>query len=1441
MENTISKNADQTKLPVIVIGASAGGLEACRALLDDMPEGLQAAFILILHLDPSHDSMMVDLLARHTKLKVLQASEGMALQAGVVHVIPPGVFLTVEHQIIHLSEPPAGKAVRFPFDFLLQSLASDDATRLAVVVLSGTGTDGSLGIADIHAAGGLVIVQAPDDAGYSGMPESAIRTGSVSHTLPIRDMKTVLETFVDKAVTHPGSASSAGEFSTGSNRLDDKSGKIFYDDVLALVGEHAAQDISLYKRGTLERRIARRMALIGLRPDDVAPYLEILRSDPDERARLSADLLIHVTSFFRDTAVFEHLSATAIPGLVAAISSDRPLRIWVAGCSTGEEAYSLAILCHEALEAAGSKARLQILASDVDPEAIATARAGFYPKEIEGSISAARLARFFVAEDNGWRVTSTLRDVVVFTVADLLSDPPFSKIDLVSCRNVLIYLGPEAQKRVIARCCFALRQGGLLLLGAAEMPGASDGCFAIEDKDARLWRRVGQGHPGDLHFAIGKREEATALPGQTPVRRTVLADLCRRIVLETYAPAAVLVNAQMDCLYLLGPTEKYLKVTQGHPDGGIIGMLPKALRARFRAAAASCTPENPHVTVSGGSMSGSGSFDIAFHAVPAGSEPLLLVCFIDTPRPIPITVTEGNTDAQEGRTATLEADLVSMRGELSDALRDLEQEVEAHGADVAEALSVNEEFQSTNEELLASKEELQSLNEELTALNSQLQETLERHRTTANDLQNVLKSTDIATLFLDLDLNIRFFTPAARTIFHVIPTDVGRPLSDLAAVARDDELPADARAVLASNEPIERETAGANGTWFIRRIQPYRTEGGRVEGVVITYVDTTERKRINAELVAAKDEADRATRAKSRFLAAASHDLRQPLQSIALLNGLLAPNRRSTEGVRLARIMDQTLKSMTAMLDSMLDVNRIDSGIVRPDMRPVAIAPLMQRLADEFGPQCGDKHLKLHYVPCKSWVRTDPQLLEQILRNLLSNALKYTQKGGILMGCRRRGKVLTIIVCDSGIGVDASEISTIFNAYHQVEKPISFAGQGLGLGLSIVQRLAKLMDHPVSVRSTPGKGSSFMIALPVADRGADAVSTVSAVSGGTATMRQTGTVLLVEDEGPLKELLAEVLTKAGHTVIGHANAQDALAWARGDVEPPDLLLTDYELHDGIDGLKLAQELPNVLGQTLPSIILTGDITTETMQNIAGSTCHQVSKPMMPEALLALIANLLLKSRTAKADATRRASTAEAAVHIIDDDPILRETMRRLFEAEGWAAFPYDSAEAFLAQRRPEGRACLVVDQFLPGMDGIALIKLLRSQGSRLPSVVLTAHADAAMAVAALKAGATDLIEKPASAAEVLAGVQAAFKADGETSQPPEQRKAAQKQFTGLTTREREVLELVLAGQPNKIIAHTLGINQRTVENHRASVMRKTGAASLPALVRLALAAGVQGA
>lgn len=1432
------ENGKRSSLPVIAIGASAGGLEACRTLMKDLGSEHPAAFVLVLHLDPSHDSMMVDLLANGTTLNIVQATDGMMLKAGHLHVIPPGLFLSVAQNKLHLTVPDNGRAVRLPFDVLLRTLAKDAGPLSGCIVLSGTGTDGSKGIADIHAARGLIIAQDPDEAAYPGMPQSAIETGLVARTLKICQMAKAIDKFLHDGSYQTLSYPTSHQPSRLPDKIPDHSQ---LEELLTFLGGYASQDISLYKHGTLQRRIARRMGLIGLGPNEIARYFEVLQSDAEECAQLSADLLIHVTCFFRDSYVFDQLSIKVLPSLIADLPAGSPLRIWVAGCSTGEEAFSFAMLCIEALEVAGSRAQLQILASDIDPESIESARRGFFPKEIEADVSKERLKRFFTPESGGWRVTSAIRDVIVFTVADLLSDPPFSKIDFVSCRNVMIYLTPEAQKRVIARCCFALRSGGLLLLGTAEMPGECEGRFVIEDKKSRLWRRVGQGHLAGLHYDAPKRDGTSDRAAFVPPARSAVADLCRQAVLEHHAPAAALLNSRMEVLYLLGPTEKYLTITEGHANLGIIGMLPKALRTRMTIAVASCTETNPLVTVPGEYTNGINSFFVILHAVPSGSEPMLLACFIDVmPRLVPASYSPA-LESQIGDVAILRADLAATRHDLSEALLDLDQEVEAHAADAAEALSINEEFQSTNEELLASKEELQSLNEELTALNSQLQETLEQQRTTANDLQNVLYSTDVATLFLDLNLNIRFFTPAARIIFRVIPSDVGRPLADLASVSNDNDLTEDAKTVLVSLEPKERETAGANGTWFLRRIQPYRAEGDKVEGVVITYIDITERKRTNVALVATMREANRATKAKSRFLAAASHDLRQPLQSMALLNKLQARHKPSTEGARLALLLDQTLSSMTNMLDSMLEVNRIQTGTVQPKIQPVALTPLMSQLAEEFRPQCDLKRLKMRWVPCSLWADTDPQLLEQILRNLLSNALKYTPSGGILMGCRRQKDTVSIVVCDSGIGIAAADTKTIFDSYHQVETTATLAGRGLGLGLSIVQSLAHLMDHPIAVRSTLGKGSAFMVTLPRAKLVSEAAPKLAASPIQKRPQKKAGTILVVDDAAPLRKLLSELLSKEGHRVIEKATPKDALAWANQNRVLPDILLTDFDFRKSTTGLKLAQNLMRIWGIEVPTIVLTGDITLATAKRIEIEGHHHLVKPVMPETLTTLISDILSKITTAKTSDGHWPQARCTTIHVVDDDPMIRDTMRRLFEVEGWKVVTHASAEEFLEIPTPEQAACLLVDNRLPGMNGVALIALLRSQNSNLPAVMITGHGDASMAVAAMKAGASDLIEKPASAADLLESVrQAIITAKGGQALAGA-RALAQKRFAKLSERERDVLKRVLDGSPNKIIAADLNINQRTVENHRASVMRKTGATSLPDLVRLALAADTQSA
>lgn len=1424
---------------VVGIGASAGGLEACRKLIAALPSDCGMAFILVQHLDPTHQSMMVELLAGHTSMRVLQATGGMMLEANHLYIIPPGSFLSVGDDHLRLSKPLQRHGARLPFDFLLHSLAASYGRRAVCIVLSGTANDGTIGLRAVKEGGGLVIAQNPEEANHDGMPRSAIATGAVDLVLPIAEMPKALSTYarqIDSGRRH--------EVAVPSSSTQDS-----LPAIIDLLRSRTIHDFRLYKTGTLERRIQRRMALAGIRPADTAGYLARLQADAKELDLLAKDLLIHVTSFFRDPKVFDLLAESVIPDLVASHPPDQPLRIWIVGCSTGEETYSLAMLFSEQLAAAKSNRKLQVFASDVDADAVATAREGLYPETIEAEVSPARLARFFIREDHGYRISPELRAMVVFTVQDVLADPPFSRLDLVSCRNLLIYLSPEAQAKVISIFHFALRDGGILLLGGAESIGAGHARFDVLSKPERVYRRVGLGRAGDLRFAMSGFDPASMIGRRAgaPVgpRQSGYAELCRRLVLDAHAPAAVLINRNQECLHYLGPVHNYLRVAGGEPGHDLFAMVPDGLRMKLRSAIQQARKENTRVLLSDVRISPATDgrpFNISVDPVSNQGEELVLICFLDQPVNQPRS-SRPPTAEELPRVAELELELKATRRELQDAIRNLEISGEEQKAVNEEALSVNEEFQSTNEELLTSKEELQSLNEELTALNTQLQETLERQRTTANDLQNVLYSTNVATLFLDTHLRIRFFTPATRALFAVIASDIGRPLSDLSSLTLDTTLLADASKVLRTQVPVDRETQSQNGeAWYVRRVLPYRTQDDRVEGVVITFVDVTERKAVAKALEAAKQEAEMANVAKSRFLAAASHDLRQPLQTLALLQGMLARTAQGERAQSLIGRLNDTLGAMSGMMNTLLDINQIEAGAVRAEIIGFRLDDLLGRLRSEFTYLAQAKTLELRGVPCNLFVQSDPRLLEQMVRNLLSNALKYTKHGKVLLGCRRQGDKVRLEVWDTGIGIAAGQIQAIFDEYHQVDNDARERSRGLGLGLSIVRRLGTLLGHGVKVRSWPGKGSVFSIDIPLLKDGAVPrlqSSRRAAESGGKDSSGRKGTILVVEDDPDVRALLELSLTEEGHRVITASDGAEALDLATREGISPDLILADYNLPKGMTGVQVAQALAKKSRHDIPSLFLTGDIATTTLGDIARHGGEHLSKPVNLDDLTAAIQRLLPEAKPAPQRAgpqpTGDRSAALPLVFIVDDDAQVRAGFRRKFEEEGWSVEDFADCEAFLAAYRPGRDACLVVDAYLPGMSGLDLLREIGRIDRRLSSVMITGKSDVSMAVQAMKAGAMDFIEKPVHEANLLAVVTRALEQSRDASKLQAWRARAAAALAELTPRQREIMKLVLAGVASKNIAADLQISQRTVENHRAAIMKKTGADSLPTLARLALA------
>ena len=1429
LPQTLESTEQSAAFPIVAIGASAGGLDACRMLLDALTPDAGLAFILVQHLDPTHESMLVELLASHTSMTVLQATDGMPIEREHLYVIPPGAYLSVKAGALKLSQPQERHGARLPFDFLLHSLAEAFSTRVISVILSGTGADGSAGLKAVKQKGGLVIVQDPVEAGYDGMPRNAILTGAVDLVLSVAEIPDAL---LKHAAHGPSQGAPPPEPAPG-----------WLAQIVELLRTKTAHDFRLYKQGTLQRRIERRMAL---ETGDMDLYLKKLRDDPAELDLLVKDLLINVTSFFRDPKVFQFLAENVIPGLVGDQPANQPLRIWIAGCSTGEETYSLAMLFREAIASSGNTVKLQVFASDIDSDAVAQAREGLYPPTIETAVTAERLARFFVKEERGYRISSDLRGDVVFTVQDVLADPPFSRLDFVSCRNLLIYLGAEAQAKVMALFHFALREGGVLLLGSAETVGEPEGRFTAIAKNERIFRHTARGRPGDFGFLAADGVRVPARQSQRPSssRQSVLAETCRRLVLENYAPAAVLINRKFDCLFSVGPTDRYLSVPAGQPTHDLLAMARKGLGSKLRSLIQRVFHENAPVSVGGCRVDRDGgalSFGISARPVLIDGEELALICFLDEAK------REGRQDragtpAETPHALELEKELEATRAELQGAIRNLEISSEEQKAINEEALSVNEEFQSTNEELLTSKEELQSLNEELTALNNQLQETLDRQRVTSDDLQNVLYSTDVATIFLDVNLNIRFFTPATKLLFNVIPGDVGRPLADLSSLAADSALLPDAKAVLTKRQPIEREIEARSGAWYTRRILPYRTQQDGVEGVVITFQDITERKDVNDALATAKRRAENADAAKSRFLAAASHDLRQPLQTLALLQGLLTRAVQSEREQKLVGRIGETLAAMTGMLNTLLDVNQIEAGVVQAEITRFPVNDLLAKLYEEFTYQAQAKTLVLRMVPCGLSISSDQNLLEQMIRNLVSNALKYTRAGKILLGCRRRKGMLSIEIWDTGIGIPDDEVHAIFEEYHQIGNEARERSRGLGLGLSIVRRIGNLLGHRVRVSSRPGRGSVFAIevALPAgtsAPKPRDARQN-SAPSQREKAQRQ-GTILIVEDDPELRELLAISLNEEGHRVARAYDGSEAVQLIEREDCRPDLILADFNL-PGVNGLEVIGKLREKLRHFIPAIILTGDISTKTLRAIAAAECVLLNKPVkLDDVSLAVQQTLGAKQPAPRPLAQEPVHEASGppVIYVVDDDRRIRDAVRSVLEEVGRTVEDFDSCEAFLEAYQPGREACLLIDANLPGMSGMELLQRLSDNGHRTPAVMITGKADVTMAVQAMKAGASDFIEKPISREELLTCVERALEHSQDASKLVAWREAAAGHFEGLTHRQRQIMEMVLAGHPSKNIAADLGISQRTVENHRAAIMKRTGVKSLPALARLAVAAG----
>jgi two-component system CheB/CheR fusion protein len=843
-------NKSQLPFYIVGIGASAGGLQALEEFFESVPADSGMAYVVVQHLSPDHTSLLGEILARRASIPVKEIVDGMPVEPNHVYVIAPGRTLTLEHGTLRLGEPVEKRGHRRPVDDFFRSLAAEQNEKAIVVVLSGTGTNGTAGSQAIKAAGGICIAQQPESAAFPGMPRALIHAGYADQILESRDIPGMLVRYARYPFTGDGEALAEDD----ALQLD----RAHLREVLAILRTRTKHDFNGYRKATLLRRIQRRMGLVGT--ENLGDYASVLRSSTNEVGSLANDLMINVTGFFRDPDAWEALRVSVIVPLIASKHEGQSIRCWVSACASGEEAYTLAMLIAEELTGR-EHIEVKIFATDTADRSLALARAGIYPGGIEADITPARLDRFFDKDEYAYRVKKEVRDMVVFAPQDVLRDPPFSRIDICSCRNLLIYLETETQRRVLSMLHFALRDGAYLFLGNTESFSGSEHLFEVISKKWRIYRRTGT---AQLRFASGVESPSLRLRDET-VRyaETMHADaprpsatlLIQRALLEHYGPPTVIVDRTDRIVYFHGATGEFLDPPAGEPTRDLLQLLRVSLRVPVRTALRTAMRDNVTVSVRT-SIDEADTRNVEITAAPLISSKApdyYRVSFAVASAGAPTLASEIVVREVAPGEATSGEERRLLRLELQSATEAYEATNEELKAAHEEATSMNEELQSANEELETSKEELQSINEELTTVNSQLQVKISQLEATTNDIANLLSSTDIAVVFLDSKFRVRRFTPAVTDLLELIDTDIGRPVTDLAQKFSDDKMLSDVRSVLQHLVPIEREVESHSGRWYLRRTLPYRTSENHIEGVVITFVDIGARKRSELEVLKAHE------------------------------------------------------------------------------------------------------------------------------------------------------------------------------------------------------------------------------------------------------------------------------------------------------------------------------------------------------------------------------------------------------------------------------------------------------------------------------------------------------------------------------------------------------------------------------------------------------------
>jgi two-component system CheB/CheR fusion protein len=1176
------------------------------------PNGM--AFVLVQHLDPHHPSILPELLRKATRMSVDQATDETPVQPDHVYVIPPKSSLTIEGGVLRVRPVEGDHGPRLPIDRLFDSLAQDQGHNAVCVLFSGSGSDGTIGLRAVKEHGGMVMAQSPETAQHDPMLRSAISTGLVDHVLPPAEL-------ADKLM----------EYAAYLRRLRNQQGPealvLASSDELTrictILLHKTGHDFRRYKTPTLVRRIQRRMQV--LQAATVAAYVERLHDGPSEADQLFRDLLIGVTHFFRDPEAFAVLASDVIPRLVDVAKLDGTLRVWTPGCSTGEEAYSLAILIREQILRQDSRARVLIFAGDIDDEALEFARNGRYAEGIAEHVTPERLERFFIRHDHVYQVAKEIREMCLFSVHNLIKDPPFSRLDLVVCRNLLIYLEADVQKYVNSLFHYALHPGGYLFLGPSENLVGPPDLFRTVDRKHRIFQRgasvtrlietlpavVSTRPPTGRAVAVGH------VSGQQ-----ALVTALERVLLDRYTPAWVVINARAEALHFSARTGKYLEPATGAPSADVVEMARPGLRLDLRTAihkavrtGETVVHQNVLVETNGDAQ----RINLLVRPVTelGADDGLFLVVFqeVGLPQSRAEAAAEDAATPVDSVIQQLESELRTTKDHLQASVEEVETSNEELKSANEELLATNEELQSSNEELQTSKEELQSINEELETINAELIDKVRELDQANSDLLNLFQATRIPTLFLDGALVIKRFTAAATQVFRLIDSDAGRPITDIAPRFTEDLLP-DMKEVLRTATLRERQVHVADGSaTYLVRMLPYQRMDNTLDGLAVTFLDITHVRGL-------QDEA----RHKDQFLATLSHELRGPLASVQICFEVLQSQGTDVKrGKDALAVAARQLEHLSALVNELLDASRIVTGVISLQRSDQDLVDVVRTSADDQRAMLGGAgvRLDLSLPSTPLWMHCDPRRVGQIVVNLLGNAVKFTDRGGLVtLSLRRDDTTHTAVlsVLDNGLGIEPEMLPRLFEPFSQADTGDPRTRGGLGLGLALVRGLVTAHGGTVEARSDGrGRGAEFTVRLPLLDRSPEAVEPRPIPTGDPRALQHR--ILIVEDSWDFAESLRSILEVAGHEIQVVADGEGALAKATSF--RPDIVLCDIGLPGKLDGNAVATAIRRDATYGAPYLIALSGYgqPSDKARALAAGFNNHVTKGEHPRVLLGLIADV----------------------------------------------------------------------------------------------------------------------------------------------------------------------------------------------------------------------------